>query len=644
DDVVCSSKFGNLVPMENAEMLIHLVEGRPSKNNLDGSPMLKQFIKATNVRLRLNRDTMPDTTVTRRYYYGIKELYLFGRCICNGHSAKCEAQDPSRPRARLCLCEHNTEGDQCERCKSGYVQKKWWASHDTDPFVCEPCNCHGHSGECVYEKELDMKNASLDIHGKFLGGGRCLNCQHNTQGINCNQCTPRFYRPAGKKWMDLDVCQHCPPCGCDVDGSTSSECDVKTAACACKSNFGGLRCEQCAKGYYKHPQCAFCNCDLYGTEDGVCTSANGQCLCKTGFAGRHCDRCDDQFYGYPNCLECGCHANGAKTMECDTRTGACPCIANFTGRTCDKCSAGHNRFPDCLACDCFSVGSKGISCDFDGQCYCRTHFEGKRCEKCKPNFFNWPVCEECNCHPSGVVPEFAACDKVLPGELCTCRSNVQGPACSQCKPNTWDLQAHHPKGCCDLCADGFYNIRADSHVGCEPCNCDVGGAIGITCHQETGQCHCRPRVGGRRCDKPIQNHFFPTLWHNRYEAENGRLPDGKNVFYTIDANEFRNFSLQGFVVFSTIQEEIVLDVNIRKSTAKLVPVHTQTSDSEQFTIAVLAPSGADPLSVFIETTPDQTFVLNPGRWNLHIRSPKRLYLDYVVLTPVRILPRVNFII
>uniref|UniRef100_A0A914HKE2 Uncharacterized protein n=1 Tax=Globodera rostochiensis TaxID=31243 RepID=A0A914HKE2_GLORO len=137
-----------------------------------------------------------------------------------------------------------------------------------------------------------------------------------------------------------------------------------------------------------------------------------------------------------------------------------------------------------------------------------------------------------------------------------------------------------------------------------------------------------------------------------YEAEDGRLPDGKNVRYAIDANEFRNFSWRGFVVFSTIQEEIVLDVNIHKSSvykllvhyrnptevnveleAKLVPVHTQTSDSEQFAKAVLAPSGADPLNAFIETTPDQTFVLNPGRWNLHVRSPKRLYLDYVVLIP-----------
>jgi laminin alpha 3/5 len=82
----------------------------------------------------------------------------------------------------------------------------------------------------------------------------------------------------------------------------------------------------------------------------------------------------------------------------------------------------------------------------------------------------------------------------------------------------------------------------------------------------------------------------------QYEAEDGRLPDGKNVRYAIDREEFPDFSWRGFVVFSTIQDEIVLDVNIRKSAvykllahyrnptevnveleAKFVPIQTQTS-------------------------------------------------------------------
>jgi laminin alpha 3/5 len=61
----------------------------------------------------------------------------------------------------------------------------------------------------------------MDIHGKFEGGGVCQECRDNTegnihknlipyflfQGINCNKCKPTFYRPAGKRWNETDVCR-----------------------------------------------------------------------------------------------------------------------------------------------------------------------------------------------------------------------------------------------------------------------------------------------------------------------------------------------------------------------------------------------------------------------------------------------------
>ena len=51
------------------------------------------------------------------------------------------------------------------------------------------------------------------------------------------------------------------------------------------------------------------------------------------------------------------------------------------------------------------------------------------------------------------------------------------------------------------------------------------------------------------------------------------MPDGKNVRFAIDHQEFPDFSWRGFVVFSTIQEEIMLDVNIRKSAVYKLLIH-----------------------------------------------------------------------
>jgi len=74
-------------------------------------------------------------------------------------------------------------------------------------FSLSACNCFGHSDECQYNPEIDHLGKSLDINGFYEGGGVCQNCRHNTQGINCNECKPTFYRPYDKQLNDTDVCQ-----------------------------------------------------------------------------------------------------------------------------------------------------------------------------------------------------------------------------------------------------------------------------------------------------------------------------------------------------------------------------------------------------------------------------------------------------
>lgn len=69
------------------------------------------------------------------------------------------------------------------------------------------CNCFGHSESCVYDNATDTSHLSIDIHGKYEGGGVCQNCRDHTTGINCDKCVFGFYRPAGKLLNETDVCQ-----------------------------------------------------------------------------------------------------------------------------------------------------------------------------------------------------------------------------------------------------------------------------------------------------------------------------------------------------------------------------------------------------------------------------------------------------
>lgn len=310
DDVICTTEFSKIVPLESGEIIVRLLNSRPSANNYFNSTTLQEWTRATNVRVRLLRTknllghlmsvARQDPTVTRRYFYSIKDISIGGRCVCNGHANTCTL-DPrsSRNNTRLlaCSCQHNTCGIQCERCCEGFEQKKWRQNTKESPFQCEPCNCHGHSNKCVYSEEVDMKGESLDIHGRFEGGGVCQDCMHNTEGINCNKCKPKYYRPYGKHWNETDVCQ---PCNCDHFYSTGN-CEEETGRCECRVEFQEPYCDSCSEGHFGYPNCRPCECFLNGTNGYHCESTDGKCPCKPNFDGDFCRECAPGYFNFPEC-------------------------------------------------------------------------------------------------------------------------------------------------------------------------------------------------------------------------------------------------------------------------------------------------------------------------------------------------------
>ena len=51
------------------------------------------------------------------------------------------------------------------------------------------------------------------------------------------------------------------------------------------------------------------------------------------------------------------------------------------------------------------------------------------------------------------------------------------------------------------------------------CNCNPGGSLHNTCDKETGQCKCKTRVGGMRCDRRVSSaYFLPSLGHFIFNA------------------------------------------------------------------------------------------------------------------------------
>lgn len=181
-----------------------------------------------------------DPTVTRRYFYSIRDISIGGRCVCNGHAQICDESNPLAPNKLICRCNHNTCGDQCQTCCPGFVQKRWRPSMDGNEFQCEPCQCYGHSSQCEYDSHVEAEKLSIDIHGKYEGGGVCKNCMHNTEGVNCEKCALGYYRPFDRP---INATDSCIKCECNSERSTGN-CAQYTGQCECKPQFAGRLCDE----------------------------------------------------------------------------------------------------------------------------------------------------------------------------------------------------------------------------------------------------------------------------------------------------------------------------------------------------------------------------------------------------------------
>ncbi|XP_038622372.1 laminin subunit alpha-3 [Tachyglossus aculeatus] len=614
DDVICTTEYSRIVPLENGEVVVSLVNGRPGARNFTLSPTLKEFTKATNIRLRFLRTNtllghliskaQRDPTVTRRYYYSIKDISIGGRCVCNGHAEACGAQNPDN--LYQCECQHNTCGESCERCCPGYHQKAWQPAEVGHTNACEPCNCHGHSTACYYDPEVELRRESLNVHGLYEGGGVCINCQHNTAGVNCEKCAHSYYRPDGVPVESPHGCIRIPIYQTPTPGPEAPEAG--------------------------HIQA--CQCHGVGVLDGRCHQETGHCLCQRGFRGSTCEECEVGHFQYPLCQQCECDPAGVIPEICDF-WGKCLCRSGVGGTHCDTCLLGFHSFPSCQGSDaeCDPVGTIDSQ---SGYCRCQLYVEGPTCSLCKPLYWNLAEenlegCSECQCHSAGVLSGVGECQQ-KDGE-CYCKANVCGDAC-------------------DTCEDGYFGLENGNYFGCQGCQCAVGGSLSPVCQEPSGACRCRAHIEGPACQRPESTYYFPDLHHMKFEAEDGTTPDGREVRFGFNPLEFPAFSWRGYVQMSPVQNEVKITLKVEKSSLHLFLVILRYLNPGMETVlgrVTAYPSlsgGGDVQSkeVIFSPTEEPSFVtipgsgyaepfsLSPGPWIICVMA-EGVLLDYLVLIP-----------
>ncbi|KAL1129203.1 hypothetical protein AAG570_013733 [Ranatra chinensis] len=169
-----SHKFTEGSPVAS-RIAFSTLEGRPSAADFDNSPVLQDWVTATDIKVVFNRlhfppPPLPDeepkedqeakkeessskdkqdeasaalvqnsivtsSPATMSYHYAVSDFAVGGRCKCNGHASKCLLSPTTGQLG--CDCKHNTAGRDCERCKPFHFDRPWARATARDAFECK---------------------------------------------------------------------------------------------------------------------------------------------------------------------------------------------------------------------------------------------------------------------------------------------------------------------------------------------------------------------------------------------------------------------------------------------------------------------------------------------------------------------------
>ncbi|XP_016340249.1 agrin isoform X5 [Sinocyclocheilus anshuiensis] len=382
---------------------------------------------------------------------------------------------------------------------------------DQDPV----CGSDGHTYSsscqmkamgCALQKQIQMQ------HKGPCADESCTNCSF---GAICDAQTGRCVCPKGC----LETRQ--PVCG--SDGMTyENECKLNVEACTkqldlrvvahgeCKT-CGSTVCRWGARCVQNQCECQQCTgqpvkpvCGSDGTTyDNDCELRLASCKKQRKIEVTKPGVCDE---------DCGSGGSGSGSETCEQ----------------DRCqryggSWDDDTEDDRCVCDfnCQTVPRSPV-CGSDGTTYTsECELKKARCEKqmdlllqsqgpC-PAIISAPPELIASQHCSETVygccqdSKTAALGVGLAGCPSVCQCNHYGSYGGTCDPSTGQCSCKPGVGGlkCDRCEPGFWNFRGivtENMSGCTPCNCDGVGSVRDDCEQMSGLCSCKPGVKGMKCN------------------------------------------------------------------------------------------------------------------------------------------------
>uniref|UniRef100_A0A8C1R3F5 Agrin n=1 Tax=Cyprinus carpio TaxID=7962 RepID=A0A8C1R3F5_CYPCA len=365
-------------------------------------------------------------------------------------------------------------------------------------------SCQMKAMGCALQKQIQMKH-------KGPCDESCTNCSF---GAICDAQTGRCVCPKGC----LETRQ--PVCG--SDGMTyENECKLNVEACTkqldlrvvahgeCKT-CGSTVCSWGARCVQNQCECQQCTgqpvnpvCGSDGiTYDNDCELRLVSCkkqrkidVAKPGVCDEDCGS-GGSGSGSETCEQDRCQRYGG-SWDDDTEEDRCVC--DFSCQSVPRSpvcgSDGTTYTSDCELKKARCEKQLDLLLQSQGPC------PGERPPLLSSNIYHcsetvYGCCQDSKTAALGVG--LAGCPSV-------CQCNHYGSYGGTCDPSTGQCSCKPGVGGlkCDRCEPGFWNFRGivtENMSGCTPCNCDEVGSVRDDCEQMSGLCSCKPGVKGMKCN------------------------------------------------------------------------------------------------------------------------------------------------
>ncbi|XP_068459754.1 netrin-4-like [Clinocottus analis] len=159
----------------------------------------------------------------------------------------------------------------------------------------------------------------------------------------------------------------------------------------------------------------------------------------------------------------------------------------------------------CVPAGGYRPGQQKTSNMVHGKCVCRHNTGGEHCERCAPLYNDQPwqaangitgtphECQKCKCNGHAKSCHFSR-------GLWLATGRRSGGVCDDCHHKT---EGRH----CQNCERGFFRDPSRPKTApdsCKACSCHPVGSVlsggSALCNPSSGECTCKPGVGGPRCD------------------------------------------------------------------------------------------------------------------------------------------------